>query len=128
MSVTGHNDLASGGLLDSMVPQQLFLGEIAPYTNNAVAAAAITKYQICALLPAGTVTPFIPGTHTAAQAVVAAQPTASGDNCPYFGEGIFNYAVVTISAGDNSLNTLLKMKGFFNGGSGIKIDALQAGA
>lgn len=129
MSVTGHNDLASGGLLDSFVPQQLFMGETTIATNNAVVAvAAVTKYMLGAIAADDTVHPFVPGTDTIAQAVVIAQPGVVGAHVPFFHDGYFNYNVVTIGAGDGSLNTLAKAKAAFMAHPGIKFDALALGA
>ena len=127
--MTAHNDLASGGLLDTFTPEQIFMGEKPLYTNNGVVAVgAATKYMLMAKAADDTIHPFVPGTDTIPMAVIAAQPGAVGAHIPFFETGCFNYALVTIAAGDGSLNTLAKAKGAFNGQSGLSFDQLALGA
>lgn len=127
--MTAHNDLAGYTLVDTYVPEQLFCGEIQIATNQGiVVTAAVTKYQLLAHLADDTVTAFIPGTHTIPQAVIAAQPAVVGAHCPFFHEGYFNVAMITVAAGDGTLNTPAKMKAAFNGQSNLKFGQFAAGS
>lgn len=109
------NDLAGASVYGGVTPQQLLAGDVPIGTNAGPAAAAITKYQLCALLADGTVTPFVTGTHTAAQAVLAMQAASgAGVQCVYAHTGVFNDAIVTWPAGA-ALDTYAERRAFFNG-------------
>lgn len=88
------NDLAASSLHGPLNPELIYAGDGPFGTDAAPALAAITKYQFCALTATG-ITPFVVGTHTAAQGVVAMQPAASGAQCPYLHTGYVNHALVT---------------------------------
>ena len=109
------NDLAGDALPASYTPEHLFAGD-APVVTDAAPSlvASIAKYQVVALTATG-VTTFIPGTHTAAQGVIAAQPiTAIGQQVPYYSAGFFNHAALVWPAG-TALDTFVERKAFFNG-------------
>lgn len=108
------NDLAAAATYSTAAPEQLLAGDTPHKTDSAVAAADITKYQLCALLAAGTITPFVGGTHTAAQAVLAMQPALTGQQCQYAYEGVFNDAIVTWPA-HASIDTYIERRNFFTG-------------
>lgn len=108
------NDLAGSTVYGTRTVEQIYAGEGPIITDAAPAAAAITKYQVCALLPAGTITPFVSGTHTAAQLVVAMQPAASGAQCPYAHTGVFNHAALTWPSG-TALDTYEERRAFCTG-------------
>jgi hypothetical protein len=108
------NDLASGATYGPLVPQQLLAGDTPVKTDAGAAAADITKYQLCALLAAGTVTPFIVGTHTAAQAVLAMQPALTGQQCPYAYQITVNDALVSWPAGA-AIDSYAKRRAYFTG-------------
>lgn len=109
------NDLASGGLAGTWTPQQLFAGDAPIVTDAALSlVASISKYQVVALTDTG-ITTFVVGTHTAAQAVIAAQPvTAIGQQVPYFSAGFFNHAALVWPTG-TALDTFEERKKFFQG-------------
>lgn len=108
------NDLAAGATHGPYVPQQLLAGDTPIKTDAGAAAADITKYQLCALLAAGTLTPFVVGTHTAAQAVLAMQPALTGQQCPYAYQIVVNDALVTWPAGA-AIDSYAKRRAFFTG-------------
>ena len=108
------NDLAGASVYAGLTPQQLLAGDVAIGTNAGVAGSAITKYQLCAVLADGSVIPFVVGTHTAAQAVLAMQAAGSGAQCPYAHTGIFNDAIVGWPAGA-ALDSYAKRRAFFTG-------------
>lgn len=116
------NDIASYDVVGTYTPEQLFAGDAPIVTGNANATAAIAKYQVCALTAAG-ILPFVVGTHTAAQLVIAAQAADSGENCPYYSAGYFNHAALGWPA-DASLDTFAERRAFC-GGSTIKIGKLS---
>lgn len=97
-------------------PFQLWIGG-APVITDAAASgvAAIKKYELVALLDDNTVITFVPGTHTAAQAVIAAQAAYSvGQAVPYWNAGRFNHEAVQWPAG-TAFDTYGKRKAFLNG-------------
>ena len=107
------NDLAGGvDIAASYTPEQIFAGDYDVRTNNGVAAAAIQKYQLIAVLADSTITPFVAGTHNVEQAAVAAQPIASGKSGPYFTSGCFNHAMIVWPAGA-TFDSFAKRKGAF---------------
>lgn len=107
------NDLAGGvDIAASYTPEQLYAGDAPIKTNNGVAAAAIQKYQLCAVLADSTITPFVAGTHNVEQAVVAAQPIAINKSGPYFSAGCFNHAMIVWPAGA-TFDSFAKRKGAF---------------
>jgi hypothetical protein len=107
------NDLAGGvDIAASYTPEQIFAGDYDVRTNSGVAAAAIQKYQLIAVLADSTITPFVGGTHTVEQAAVAAQPIASGKSGPYFTSGCFNHAMIVWPAGA-TFDSFAKRKGAF---------------
>lgn len=108
------NDLASGVTYGPYAPEQLLAGDQPIKTDAGAAAANITKYQLCALLAAGTVTPFVVGTHTAQQAVLAMQPALTGQQCPYAYQIIVNDALITWPAGA-AIDSYAKRRAFFTG-------------
>jgi hypothetical protein len=97
-------------------PFQLWIGEAPIITDSAKSAvASAKKYELVALLPDGTVTTFIPGTHTAAQAVILAQAVyAIGQDAPHWNAGKFNHEAVQWPAGV-ALDTYAERKAFLNG-------------
>lgn len=107
------NDLARYDVVGTYNAEQLFAGEAPVVTDSAPALAAITKYQLIALTATG-VTPFVVGTHTAAQACIAAQPAASGAKCPFFKAGYFNHAVIGWPA-NVALDSYEKRRAYFIG-------------
>lgn len=106
------NDIAAGSLVGTWAPEQLFAGDAPVTTDAAPAAASITKYQLIALLAAGTVTPFVAGTHTADQAFVAAQAASTGQQVPYYKSGCFNHEIIGWPAGA-ALDTYVERKALF---------------
>lgn len=128
--MTAHNDLAASGLLDTFVPEQMLAGDKDITTNQGILAVGpVVKYQLMAKHATdGTVHPFVPGTDTIPQAVIASQPGVVGQHVPYFEEIYFNTALVVVAAGDGSLNTAVKLKSAFNGLSGIRFGTISPGA
>lgn len=110
-------DLAGYEVLSpSPAPFQLWIGGVVPVTDSAKSAVASAKqYEIMALLPAGTLTTFIAGTHTAQQCVVAAQAVNSvGQDVPYWDQGKFNHEALVWPTG-SSFDTYIERKAFFTG-------------
>ena len=105
------NDIASADIVGTYTPEQLLAGDTPVKSDAAVALADCTKYQLLALTTTG-VTPFVVGTHTADQAVIAAQTAATGKQCPYFKAGCFNHAIIGWPAG-TALDTYAERKAFF---------------
>lgn len=128
--MTAHNDLAGSGILDTFTPEQLLAGDMDIITNQGVLAVGpVVKYQMMAKHATdGTVHPFVPGTDTIPQAVIAAQPGTVGQHVPFFEEIYMNAALVVVAAGDGSLNTAVKLKSAFNGSSGIRFGIISPGA
>lgn len=87
-------DLAGYESWNSGAGFQLWIGGAPVVTDSGTAGADIQKYQLCARLPDDTIVPFVPGTHTAAQSVLSAQPTLAGQPCPYWNAGRFNHEAV----------------------------------
>ncbi len=108
------NDLAGVATYGPLNPVQLRAGDGPWLTDAAAAAADVTKHQPCALLAAGTVTPFVVGTHTAAQFVLAMQAATTGQQVPYLHTGILNDAAITWPAGA-ALDTYVERHAFFTG-------------
>jgi hypothetical protein len=112
------NDLAASATYGPLVPQQLLAGEGPVITDSAPALDTMAKYSLGALTATG-VTPWITGTHTAAQAVLVLQPTASGSTCQYAHTGIFNDALITWPAGA-AIDSYAKRRAFFTGTFRVK--------
>lgn len=114
--VDPKSDLAAYESVGSRGVFQLWIGGAPVITDSAKSAvAAIAKYELVALLPNNTVTTFIPGTHTAQQAVIAAQPiSAIGVDVPYYNAGKFNHEAVIWPAG-TALDTYIERKAFLTG-------------
>lgn len=108
------NDLAGSSVYAGITPQQLLAGDVPIGTNAGAAAVALAKYELAAVLADGTVTKFVVGTHTAAQAVLPMQPAGIGAQCPYAHTGIFNDAIVGWPAGA-ALDSYAKRRAFFTG-------------
>jgi hypothetical protein len=107
------NDLAGFNLVGTYTPELLFAGDEPPKSDAAVALAAFVKYEVAALTATG-IAKFVVGTHTAAQLVVVAQPTASGAQCAYFNAGKFNHAALVWPA-DAALDTYIERRAFCTG-------------
>lgn len=106
------NDLASGALVGTMTTEQLYAGDAPVTTDSAVSTALFAKYEVAALLSTG-LAKFVPGTHTADQAVITAQPiTTIGQMTPYFKSGCFNHAILVWPVG-TALDTYAERKAFF---------------
>lgn len=105
------NDIAAGSLVGTWAPEQLLAGEHPIRTDSAPALANIAKYQLIALTNTG-VTPFVPGTHTGEQAMIAAQAVTTGQQAPYFSAGVFNHEIVGWPAG-TALDTYGERKALF---------------
>lgn len=95
-------------------PFQLWIGGAPVITDAAIAAVAFQKYELAALMPDNTLVRFVPGTHTAAQSVITAQPVTAGQNVPYWNAGKFNHEAVVWPA-DVALDTYLERKAFLTG-------------
>lgn len=117
------NDLAAGAIYGPMTVEQIWAGDQPPKTASAVAAADIAKYQPCALLATGLITPFVVATHAADQFVLAMQACLSGGACQYAWQGVVNDAAITWPAGA-SLDTYAERHGFFTGS--LRVDKLYA--
>lgn len=119
-------DLASGALEATKTVTHLYAGDHSTQTDSAPAAVAdIVKYELCAITAAGLVK-FVPGTHTADQAVVAAQPSLSvGANTPFFKDGCFNHEMIVWPAG-TALDTYAERRAFF-GNRPLCVGKLAAG-
>lgn len=100
--------LAGSSVYGPNNPVQLFAGEADVITDAAPALADIAQFEICALTTTG-VTPFLVGTHTVDQVVIAAVAAASGKQCPYYSGGYFNHAVLIWPAGA-TLDTYVERK------------------
>ena len=104
------NQLAGSDVYGPQSTDQIFAGD-APITSDAaVALADIDQYELCALTTTG-VTPYLVGTHTADQAVIAAETAASGKQCPFWNGGYFNHALIIWPAGA-TLDTYAERKAF----------------
>ena len=112
------NDLAGGFTYAGITPEQLLAGDEPIKTAFAVASGAKTKYQIAARTTAGVVD-FVPGTHTALQAVLVMQPCANTQNCQYAYAGKFNDDLLaTYNAtlyANAAFDTWAEREAFFNG-------------
>lgn len=108
------NDLAGGSTYGPMTPQQLLAGDTDIKTDAGAAAADITKYQLCALLAGGTVTPYVVASHNAAQAVLAMQPALTGQQVPYAYQITVNDALVSWPVGA-AIDSYAKRRAFFTG-------------
>lgn len=110
-----NQDLAASEVFATRAaPFQLFVGGVDVAYDSGIADAAIQKYQLIAILATGHVTPFVPGTHTGAQAAVAAQPAAINESCPYFLSGRFNHEAIKWPAG-TALDTYVERKALLVG-------------
>jgi hypothetical protein len=99
-------------------PFQLWIGGAPVITDAAVALVDFQKYELAALVTTGADTGklarFVPGTHTAQQAVLTAQPVVAGQSTPYWNAGKFNHEAVVWPAGV-ALDTYLERKAFLTG-------------
>ena len=95
---------------------QLWIGEAPIIADSGPSAvAAIDIYSLCALLPTGQVTPFIPGTHTKDQMVInSVKVEAIGQATPYWDAGKFNHEAINWPAG-TALDTYVERKAFMTG-------------
>lgn len=110
-----RHDLASAQIVGSRPgPFQLWIGGAPVVTDAAIASVDLQKYELAALLPNGTLAKFVPGTHTAAQGVITAQPVLAGQSCPYWNAGKFNHEAIIWPAGA-ALDSYLERKAFFTG-------------
>lgn len=117
MSKPVFDQLASGALVGTFQPTQLFAGEAPIITDSApVITAPVAKWELCALTPTG-IRPFV-FTNTPATdddprlAVLSAIDGAVGKQVPYYDAGKFNYAVCKFPA---ALDTLPKIKAALQG-------------
>ncbi len=94
-------------------PLQLFIGPWQMSSESAVVLADVAKWQLCAITATG-ITPFVAGTHTAAQACVATEAVVAGKRCPYWDSGYFNWEAIGWPAGAQ-LDTFEEIKAFFAG-------------
>lgn len=99
--------------------KQLFAGEAPIMSDSSVALATITQYQLCALTSTG-ITPFVSGTHTGPQAVVAGIGGATNARIGYYDAGKFLHEAITWPAG---VTTLAARKALVQG-SMIKVGHL----
>lgn len=111
-----RSDLAGFEALGSRGTFQLWIGGAPVVTDSAKSAVAeFKKYELAALLPNGTITTFVAGTHTAQQAVLTAQPVLGiGNDVPYWNAGRFNHEAVIWPAGA-AFDTYLERKAFLTG-------------
>lgn len=108
-------DLAAFEQVGTSVPFQLWIGEAQVINDSAASDAAIQKYQVCALVGGTTITPFVPGTHTGAQVVIASQPASgAGVQVPYWDAGKFNHEALIWPAG-TALDTYAERKALLTG-------------
>lgn len=109
------NQMAGVSTYTGTNPEQLLAGDTPIKTDSAiVSTTAVTKYLLCALLADGTITPFVGGTHTAAQACLAMEAAAVGVSVPYAHTGTFNDALITYPA-HATLDTYIERRNFFTG-------------
>ena len=108
-------DLATGvTVAGSFVPTHIFCGEGEISSSAAPALAALTQYQVCALTATG-VTPFISGTHTKDQMVIATQDVASGAQAPIWTRArTINHAILIWPSG-TALDTFAERLAFVQG-------------
>lgn len=111
------NDLAGSNLnVGSYTPEQLYAGDAPIHTDAAKAGTAISKYEVVKKsVTAGVWTVSrvaTVGSDTGKDYVIAAQPSATGKDTPYFDAGNFNHAVLVWPS---DLDTLAKRKAFFAG-------------
>lgn len=97
-------------------PFQLFVGEAPIITDSAKSAvAAIDIYTLCALMPDGTLTPYVVATHQPKQAVInTIAVTKIGQATPYWQAGRFNHKAINWPAGTD-LDTLDERKALLIG-------------
>lgn len=105
------NQLAGSSVYGPQTTDQLYAGDMPVITDAAVALADIDQFELCALTTTG-VTPYVVGTHTVEQAVIAAEAAASGKQCPIFKGGYFNHEMIIWPSG-TSLDTYAERKAFF---------------
>lgn len=92
---------------------QLFVGEAPIIAGTATSTAAITQYQLCAILAAGTIAPYVDADHEPNQAVVASIAASAGSKqVTYYNAGHFNHEAITWPA---EYDTFAKRKGFLIG-------------
>lgn len=110
-----RSDLAGAEIVGSRPgPFQLWIGGAPVITDAAIADVAFAKYELAALTPGGTLAKFVPGTHTAQQAVITAQPVMAGMSTPYWNAGKFNHEAVIWPVGA-AFDTYLERKAFLTG-------------
>lgn len=110
-----RSDLAGAEIVGSRPgPFQLWIGGAPVVTDAAIADVDFQKYELAALTVGGTLARFVPGTHTAAQAVITAQPVIAGQSTPYWNAGKFNHEAVVWPAGA-AFDTYLERKAFLTG-------------
>lgn len=107
------NDLAGSTIYTGQSNEYPWAGEGPILTDAGPALATIQKFQLCALVATG-VTPFVVGTHTAAQAVMAMQPATTGKQVPYVHTAIVNHEHI-IWPTDASLDTYIERRSFMTG-------------
>jgi hypothetical protein len=110
-----YSDLAGYANVGSRPgPFQLWIGGAPVITDAAIGEVDFQKYELAALSATGTLVRFVPGTHTAQQAVITAQPTLAGQSVPYWNAGKFNHEAVIWPTG-TALDTYLERKAFLTG-------------
>lgn len=110
------DQLASGALVGTFQPTQLFAGEAPIITDSSPALANVAKWELLALTPTG-VRPFVftgtPATDDDPRlAVLSAVEATTGKQVPYYDAGKFNWAVCKFPA---ALDTLPKIKAALQG-------------
>ena len=112
------DDLAGVSTYSQAAPEQLLAGDKDYKTESAPALADITKYMLVAIRPTG-VTPWVWGTDTPANAALALQPAATGKQCPYAYEGVFNDALIVAYSGygtpNAAIDTYAERRAYFTG-------------
>lgn len=108
--------LASGALVGTFTPTQLFAGEAPIITDSSPALADVQKWQLLSLTATG-VRPFVytgaPETDDDPRtAVLAAVEATTGKQVPYYDAGKFNWEVCVFPA---ALDTLPKIKAALQG-------------
>lgn len=118
------NQLAGSNVYGPQTTTQLYAGEIQVVTDAAPALADVDQFEICALTTTG-VTPFVVGTHTKDQAVVAMEAGTTGKQIPYATGGYFNHEALIWPAGA-TLDTYAERKAWLGSASTLKIGHITA--
>ncbi len=115
-------DLAAYEVVGSRGTFQLWIGGTPVITDSAKSnVASLPIYSLAALVN-GLVVAFVPGTHTAAQAVITAvQIDAVGQDVPYWDSGKFNHESVNFPA---AWNTYALRKSGLIGSMGLRVGHL----